>query len=232
MGEAEGVDDVPVHLLLTAVLAPMFPVSVITAGYAAYVSWRRRDYVFLVGSVACVVLAAVRNVFVGAVAAVVVSTLYYVVGRRLPRGVEGVLWVAAGLSLASTYFMMGAWGLPEYVAGFRAWWSGSTSSSSLIPAHFVLAFTSLSVTYTSGLKVRGGRWGAVADYLRENPGAVPVIAFMALLLTAAAWLAMGLEGVANKAAELAYYFLVAGVALQLYAALKEGGEGSRDGGEG
>jgi len=230
MSEAEGVDEVPTYLLLTAVLAPMFPVSVITAGYAAYVSWRRRDYAFLAGSVACVVLAAVRNVFVGAVAAVVVSALYYVVGRRLPKGVERILWVAAGLSLASTYFMMGAWGLPEYVAGFRAWWSGVAKHSSLIPAHFVLAFTSLAVAYTSDLKAGGGRWGALADYLRENPGAVPVAAFMVLLVTAAAWLAAGFEAAANKAAELAYYFLVAGVALQLYAALKEGGEG--DGEEG
>lgn len=225
MGEGEGVDEVPAHLLLTAVLAPMFPVSVITAGYAAYASWRRRDHAFLVGSIACVVLAAVRNVFVGAVAAVAVATLYYVVSRRAPRGVEVILWVAAGLSLATTYFMRGAWGLPEYVAGFRAWWSGTPSQPSLIPAHFVLALTSLTVAYTAQLEVNEGRWGAVANYLRENPGAVPVTAFMALLVLAAGWLAAGFEGAANKAAELAYYFLVAGVALQLYAAVKEGGGG-------
>ncbi len=222
-------DEVPVNVLLTAVLAPMFPVSVITAAYAAYVSWRRRDYVFLLGSVACVILAALRNVFVGAVAAVAVAALYYVVGRRLPRGVEAVLWVAAGLSLASTYFMMGAWGLPEYVAGFRAWWSGAPGASSLIPAHFVLAFTALSVAYTAQLG-GSGKFEGIATYLRENPGAVPVIAFMALLMMAAAWLAAGFEGNANKAAELAYYFLVAGVALQLYAAVREGSE--EDGEEG
>ncbi len=222
MGEAREIDTVPTYLLLTSVLAPMFPVSVITASYVAYVSWRRRDYAFLVGSIACVVLAALRNVFVGAVATVSVAALYYIVNRRLPKGVEVVLWVATGLSLASTYFMMNAWGLPEYVAGFRAWWSGSAGQSSLIPAHFVLAFTSLSVAYTSGLRVRGGKLGTLANYLRENPGAVPVIAFMVLLMMAAGWLALGLEGTANKAAELAYYFLVAGVALQLYATLKEG----------
>ena len=222
MSNAEEVDDVPAYLLLTAVLAPMFPVSVITASYAAYASWKRRDHVFLIGSIACIVLAALRNVFVGAVAAATVATLYYAINKRLPKDIEWVLWVVAGLSLASTYFMRGAWGLPEYAAGFRAWWSGSTGQSSLIPAHFVLAFTSLSVTYTSGLKVRGGRLGILANYLRENPGAVPVIAFMVLLIMAAAWLALGLEETANKAAELAYYFLVAGVALQLYATLKEG----------
>ena len=222
MGEAREIDTVPTYLLLTTVLAPMFPVSVITAGYVAYVSWRRRDYVFLVGSIACIVLATLRNVFVGAVATASVAALYYVINKRLPKGVEVVLWVAAGLSLTSTYFMRDAWGLPEYVAGFRAWWSGSTGQSSLVPAHFVLAFTSLSVAYTSGLGVGSGRLGILANYLRENPGAVPVIAFMVLLMMAAAWLALGLEGTANKMAELAYYFLVAGVALQLYATLKEG----------
>ncbi len=222
MDEARETNAVPTHLLLTTILAPMFPVSVITAGYVAYVSWRRRDLAFLVGSIACVVLAALRNVFVGAVAATSVAMLYYIINRRLPKGVEVILWIAACLSLTSTYFMRGAWGLPEYVAGFRAWWSGSAGQSSLVPAHFVLAFTSLSVAYTSGLRVRGGRLGILANYLRENPGAVPVIAFMVLLIMAAGWLALGLEGTANKAAELAYYFLVAGVALQLYATLKEG----------
>ena len=224
MGEGDGLNDVPVHLLLTAVLAPMFPVSVITAGYAAYASWRRRDYVFLIGSVACVVFAAVRNVFVGAVAAVAVTVFYYFTRRRRPGGVEALLCVAAALSLAATYFMRGAWGLPEYVAGFRAWWSGSPGQSSLIPAHFVLALTSLSLAYTAQLRSVEGRWGGVAAYFRENPGAVPVIAFMVLLVFAAALLAAGFEGGANRAAELAYYFLVAGVVLQLYAAVREGGE--------
>jgi len=222
--DAGGVDEVPVHLLLTVILAPMFPVSVITAGYVAYVSWKRRDYAFLVGGVACVALAAVRNVFVGAVAAAAVTVFYYFTRRRRPEGVEALLCVAAALSLAATYFMRGAWGLPEYVAGFRAWWSGSPGQSSLIPAHFVLALTSLSLAYTAQLRSAEGRWGGVAAYLKENPGAVPVIAFMVLLVFAAALLAAGFEGSANKAAELAYYFLVAGVVLQLYAAVREGGE--------
>jgi len=220
-GDWEGEDHYVANMLLTAVLAPIFPLGVVTAAYAAYIAWRRRDYVFIVGAAACVTVSALRNVFVGAVACVAVAALYHVLRRRAPKHYEWLLWVMAGLSLTATYFMTGAWGLPEYVNVFREWWSGKMMSS-LVPAHFALTFTAVSVAYSSQVSAGKGFWGRVAKYFSENPGALPVAAFIVSLLAAAAWLAMGLEGNANKAAELAYYFLVAGVALQLYEVLREG----------
>lgn len=62
-------------------------------------------------------------------------------------------------------------------------------------------------------------------YLRENWGSPFVAVFMVLLLTAAGYLAMGLERTANLLAEYAYYSLVIGVILQFTCYLKHGGDG-------
>ncbi len=65
----------------------------------------------------------------------------------------------------------------------------------------------------------GGRGGGAAkrflDFLRESPGRGPALAFMALLLGAAAYLAAGDEDTANRLAEYAYYALVIAVASEL-----------------
>ena len=59
------------------------------------------------------------------------------------------------------------------------------------------------------------------QYLRENWGAPFIIAFMILLTVAAAYLAVGMESLANDIAVYAYYNLVAGVILQLISCIKE-----------
>ncbi|MCS7385828.1 MAG: hypothetical protein NDF55_03670 [archaeon GB-1867-005] len=58
-------------------------------------------------------------------------------------------------------------------------------------------------------------------YFLENWGAPFIITFMILLITAAAYLALGNELTANKLAEYAYYNLVAGVLLQLAYFIRE-----------
>jgi len=65
---------------------------------------------------------------------------------------------------------------------------------------------------------------SLAAYLRENPQALFVIPFMALLIFAAAKLALGDEDTANRLAEYAYYQLVAGVATALIMTVRERGE--------
>ena len=57
-------------------------------------------------------------------------------------------------------------------------------------------------------------------YVRENWGAPFVIAFMLLLVVAAASLAIGLDSFADGVAACAYFALVAGVVLQLVCFLK------------
>ena len=52
-------------------------------------------------------------------------------------------------------------------------------------------------------------------YLAQNWGAPFIVVFIALLVGAAVYLALGNELVANKLAEYAYHSLVVGVLLQL-----------------
>jgi len=59
------------------------------------------------------------------------------------------------------------------------------------------------------------------EYFRENWGAPFIIVFMVLLIVAAVFLALGFEFLAERLAEFAYYFLVAGVVLQLVVVIKE-----------
>jgi len=60
------------------------------------------------------------------------------------------------------------------------------------------------------------------NYLKENWGAPFIIVFMILLIAAAGSLAVGNELLANELAIYAYYFLVAGVILQIASYLKYG----------
>ena len=59
------------------------------------------------------------------------------------------------------------------------------------------------------------------EYFRENWGAPFIIVFMVLLVVAAVFLGLGLEFLAERLAEFAYYFLVVGVVLQLVVVIKE-----------
>jgi hypothetical protein len=57
--------------------------------------------------------------------------------------------------------------------------------------------------------------GWARGYVRENWGAPFVLAFMGLLMVAAALLILGLSWSAEAVGNVAYFFLVAGVVLQL-----------------
>ena len=60
------------------------------------------------------------------------------------------------------------------------------------------------------------------SYFRENWGAPAIVCFMALLMVAALFLAGGMEELADAIAVCAYYFLVAGVVLQIICYIKYG----------
>ncbi len=57
-------------------------------------------------------------------------------------------------------------------------------------------------------------------YVKENWGSPFIVAFMILLLSAAAFLSAGLSNQADAIAAYAFYALVAGVMLQLVSFLK------------
>ena len=60
------------------------------------------------------------------------------------------------------------------------------------------------------------------NYSKENWGAAFIVTFMILLITAAVFLALENEVIANRIAVYAYYFLVIGVVLQIASYLKYG----------
>ena len=62
--------------------------------------------------------------------------------------------------------------------------------------------------------------------IKASPGVPFIIAFMILLILAAIYLAIGLEPVANKLAEYAYYMLVVGVILELIVLIRSRDEGA------
>ncbi len=59
------------------------------------------------------------------------------------------------------------------------------------------------------------------NYLLANPGAPLIVAFMVLLLSAAALLALARTSEANNVADYAFYSLVLGIAIQIGVAVRE-----------
>jgi len=70
------------------------------------------------------------------------------------------------------------------------------------------------------IKFKGKYHEIDLTYLLENWGAPFIVSFMILLITAAVYLAIGNELLANLLAEYAYYALVIGVILQIVVYIK------------
>ena len=62
----------------------------------------------------------------------------------------------------------------------------------------------------------------IKSYFRENPGAIFVVCFQALLLVCAGLLILGNSALANGVAVWAYFSLVIGVLLQLISFVRQG----------
>lgn len=65
------------------------------------------------------------------------------------------------------------------------------------------------------IKVKREKIRHLKEYFRENLGAPFIIAFMALLLTSAVFLLLGISEVSDRLATIAYFMLIAGVLLQM-----------------
>lgn len=227
-------NDVITYSLLTASLAPAYPLSIIPIAYVAYLSWIKRDYGLLAGAIAYVIIAWLRDAFIGSLIALIIALIYHIIYRVRPKGYLWLIWLFTLVTPAVTYFISGLWGLPQYINSFRAWWLNEAGGTSLIPIVFVAESSVLALTYSWINQYEGGEGSSkdsgqgdsslsrLRNYFVSNPGASPVIAFMALLVAAAIELGLGFEGGANKLAELAYYYLVAGVLIELYDAVRSG----------
>ncbi|MCD6095567.1 MAG: hypothetical protein J7J99_03270 [Thermoprotei archaeon] len=98
--------------------------------------------------------------------------------------------------------------------GLRRWYSSGEITLALL--YTLTSFTSLYYVILMNTHIT-----PIRKYVRENPGGPLIILFMLFLVTAAMELAKGSENIANRCAEVAYYYLVAGVILQLLSAIKE-----------
>ena len=58
-------------------------------------------------------------------------------------------------------------------------------------------------------------------FVRENPGALPILCFQGLLVACAVFLALDMQWLAEGLAVVAYFMLVAGVLIQLANYLRE-----------
>ena len=65
------------------------------------------------------------------------------------------------------------------------------------------------------------RLNQLKDYFRSNPGAPFILAFMVLLLSAAALLTAGRQREADNVANYAFYALVVGIVIQIGVAVRE-----------
>jgi len=122
-----------------------------------------------------------------------------------------VKWmIATGASLASSVLMaLTSRGIPTLMFALTA--------SALVKATSLLSVKRIIVRLRFNVKTVA----SLLHYLRENPQALFVVPFMALLVIAAGYLAMGYEEKANGLAEYAYYQLVAGVATALVLVVRE-----------
>ena len=122
-----------------------------------------------------------------------------------------VKWmIATGASLASSTLMaLTSRGIPTLTFALTA--------SALVKATSLLSVKRIVVRLRFNVKIIA----SLLHYLRENPQALFVVPFMALLVIAAGCLAMGYEGMANGLAEYAYYQLVAGIVTALVLIVNE-----------
>ncbi len=93
------------YLLLTSILTPLFSLSVVTAAYVAFKSYRVKDLSFFIGCLAYVTVTVLRNVFVGSVVATALAFLYYGLVLRRVTKADVLLFIMTTLGLAATYFM-------------------------------------------------------------------------------------------------------------------------------
>jgi len=98
--------------------------------------------------------------------------------------------------------------------GLRRWYSSGEITLALL--YILTSFTSLYYVVLMNTHV-----APIRKYVRENPGGPLIILFMLFLVVAAMELAKGSENIANRCAEVAYYYLVAGVILQLLYTIRE-----------
>ncbi|NPA99583.1 MAG: hypothetical protein GXO43_09410 [Crenarchaeota archaeon] len=200
-----------VFLLL---ITPFQPFSSVLAGVYMLFLVKDRDFLKSVFIAAYIGLGLAGFTRPALIAPIIVLFLDTLCSRRV------LLFLGSVLSGVVTYYVLGyASDIRSYISCFSSYVSGNRYE--VIGIHIVLFLVVLVITIYQHKWFDGSR---IAGYFRENQQAFPALLFMAFLVAAAAYLALGNEVLANKLAELGYYSLVIAVALAIAGLRGSGGE--------
>lgn len=201
-----------IRLLLTsALLIPLYPLNIPPLIAALILGLRSRNLSQkvkwgLLGLLALsVAVPIVGRCDLIAILILAFSLALFVKSRQKLLANLWVLGYCIGIGLSLYVVSMECCSIVEFADFLKIWCL--RGSPWYIALYLVIMLTA--VGYVLGLASK-------SKHISENPGVTPVVMFMVMLVLAAVLLALGNERGANRLAELAYYFLVIGVALQLY----------------
>jgi len=200
-------DGLPIYaLILTVFTAPLHPMELLPLLAATiYLTLRAGKNLLLYAVAALYIALSLVSLRIGVVALAAFAILLSVYARRL--------WLALGglaLSAVSCYVLGCSAGVYSYANALAGYVSGGGCGA--LGIH--LALLPVLVVHTA-MRTPFLRSTKVGRYVVSNPGSYPAVQFTVLLICAAALLALGNEPLAKRYAELAYYSLVAAVALLL-----------------
>ncbi|NPA98463.1 MAG: hypothetical protein GXO43_03695 [Crenarchaeota archaeon] len=200
--------------VLLLLMTPFQPFSSVLAGVYMLFLVKKRDFfkpVFIAAYIGLVLAGFTRPALI---APLLILFLDMICSRRF------LLFIGSVLSGMATYYVLGyASNIQSYFSCFSSYVSGGKYD--VIGIHIVLFLVVLVITVYQHRWFDGSR---IAGYFRENQQAFPALLFMAFLVAAAAYLALGNEVLANRLAELGYYSLVVAVALAISGLRGSGGE--------
>ncbi len=207
-------------LVFLIVVTPLYPlVSVLASAYLLFLL-RRRDVfhsVLLGASIGLGLAGLGRASMIILIINLLLDTVF---SKRY------LFFLGTILSSLVTYYVLGYTSSVQGYIGCLAKYV-SQGQYELMGVHIVLLFVVLVLTIFKHPWFHGSR---IARYFNENQQAFPAILFMALLVAAAIYLAVGNEVLANKLAELGYYSLVIAVSLAL-TGLRESSPGEAEAGD-
>ena len=199
---------IPSALLLTVTLTPLNPLGILTLT-ATTITHIKRYYWLLIPLTLTYTTLIILNLHIQAALLILIAILllYIAIKKKPNKFIIGLL--ITGM-FSTLILAQGTIYITEYIEAVGTWTTEGT------PWHIPIHLTLIMVVATHiAVRTPISQDTKIAKYIKENPGAPPIMFFTILLLTVATTLALGNEKLANKFTEIAYYNLALGVTLQL-----------------
>jgi len=194
-------------LHLIVILYPLNPIHLIPALTSSLVYLRWREWIKILIVIVVSLPALVRNIYVVYVLLIIYTSILVLAYRAELKHL--VLPSLIFIPFLVLTIHQGIDSVMSFTHALTMWIRGN--GNYLVPVYTILAINTILITT---LNILYKRFNIKSKTLPEI--SIPILLFMFLLVSAAVVLAIGDESKANKLAELAYYSLVIGVALQLY----------------